>query len=69
VLSCGPGLASARDGLSDTQASLDAKRQRLQESLKLGQLPPDAELVDLARALDQFRLARGKELKNLTPEV
>jgi len=52
---------NAQDELSDAQTGLDAKRQRLQESLKLEGLPPDAELVDLARALDQLRLARSKE--------
>ena len=48
-------------GMSEEEIVLDARRQNLTDSLKLN--PPlfDAELVDLARALDQLRSARSKE--------
>lgn len=54
-------LKNDLEGLSEAKPELDARRQRLQDSLKLDDIPPDAELVDLARALDQLRSAQSKE--------
>ena len=54
-------LNNELEGLSDSQTELDTKRQQLQASLRLDAIPPDAELVDLARALDQLRSARNKD--------
>ncbi len=48
-------------GMSEERTSLDARRQELTDSLKLDVPMFDAELVDLARALDQLRSARGKD--------
>ena len=50
-------LESELAGLSDPEAALNARRQTLTDSLKLDSIPPDAELVDFARALDAFRSA------------
>ena len=44
----------------DEKNTLEARRQELKAALGLENLPPDAELVDFARALDQLRLARGE---------
>ena len=46
--------------MSEERTSFDARRQELTDSLKLDVRLDDAELVDLARALDQLRSARGK---------
>ena len=46
--------------LDEAEASLNERRQELLKSLKLDSLRPDAELVDFARALDQFRATRIK---------
>ena len=46
--------------LKQVETSLDERRRNLLESLKLDYMPPDAELVDLARALDHFRATRIK---------
>ncbi len=51
-------LETELEGLSEPEAALDARRQEIKEELGLNTLPPDAELVDYARALDQLRLAR-----------
>lgn len=51
-------LKNELDGLSEGEPALNATRQTLVESLKLEAIPPDAELVDFARSLDQFRSAR-----------
>ena len=48
-------------GMSEERTSLDARRQELTDSLKLDAPLFDAELVDLARALDQLRSARIKD--------
>ena len=48
-------------GMSEERTSLEARRQELTDSLKLDVPLFDAELVDLARALDQLRSARGKD--------
>ncbi len=48
-------------GMSEERTSLEARRQELIDSLKLDALLFDAELVDLARALDQLRSARIKD--------
>ena len=48
-------------GMSEERTSFDARRQELTDSLKLDVRLDDAELVDLARALDQLRSARGKD--------
>jgi DNA repair protein SbcC/Rad50 len=52
------GLESELDGLAEAEDVLNARRQKLLESLKLESIPPDAELVDFARALDRFRSVR-----------
>jgi ABC-type Mn2+/Zn2+ transport system ATPase subunit len=54
-------LNSELDGLSETETALNARRQKLADSLKLDVIPPDAELVDFARALDQLRSVRIKD--------
>jgi DNA repair protein SbcC/Rad50 len=54
-------LESELSGLSEVEAALGAKRKKLTGSLKLDEIPPDAELVDFARALDQLRSARIKD--------
>ena len=51
-------LDSELDGLADAEAALGARKRKIADSLKLDALPPDAEIVDFARALDQFRSAR-----------
>ncbi|MCH8913936.1 MAG: hypothetical protein IIA33_10265, partial [Planctomycetes bacterium] len=45
-------------GFAEAKTGFDARRQKLTDSLKLDAIPPDAELVDFARALDQLRSAR-----------
>ncbi len=52
---------SQLEGLSEGQPELDTRRQQLQDSLKLDEIPPDTDLVDFARALDHLRSARTKE--------
>ena len=54
-------LENELEGLSEPRAALDARREELKGRLDLDALPPDAELVDFARALDQVRLARGRD--------
>ena len=53
-------LKNRLNGLEKAETSLDERRKKLLESLKLDSVPPDAELVDLVRALDQLRTTRGK---------
>lgn len=53
-------LKNQLSGLDKAATSLDDRRKKLLESLKLDVLPPDAELVDFARALDQLRATRIK---------
>ncbi len=53
-------LKNQLNGLVDDKNTLETRRQELQATLGLEKLPPDAELVDFARALDQLRLARGE---------
>ena len=52
-------LQNHLDLLTEKQGALDIRRRKLQAALDLEYLPPDAELVDFAWALDQLRLARG----------
>ena len=47
------------DGLSEKNAALNARRRELKDKLGLPELPPDAELVDFARALDTLRQTRA----------
>ena len=54
-------LKNELEVLADAQSSLDARRQELQASLNLDAIPPDAELVDFARSLDQLRSARNRD--------
>ena len=54
-------LENELEGLSEPRAVLDARREELKGRLGLDTLPPDAELVDFARALDHVRLARGND--------
>lgn len=54
-------LKNELGGLSEAETALDARSQKLKDSLKLGAILPDAELVDFARALDLLRSARGKD--------
>jgi hypothetical protein len=51
-------LNNQLSALDSKEASLAERRQNLLESLKLDAMPPDAELVDFARALDQLRTTR-----------
>ncbi len=53
-------LKSQLQGVVEKEPSLDERRKNLLESLKLDPMPPDAELVDFARALDQLRETRKK---------
>ena len=53
-------LSSQLAQLDEAEASLDERRKSLLKSLSLDSLRPDAELVDLARALDQLRATRIK---------
>ena len=52
-------LKNDLEGLSEQKNVLATRRQELKEQLGLVALPPDAELVDFARALDHLRGARG----------
>ena len=54
-------LENELEGLQEQKNTLDARRRELTDSLGLDTLPPDAELVDFVRALDQYRLARGDD--------
>ena len=53
-------LSSQLAQLNEAEASLDERRKSLLKSVSLDSLRPDAELVDLARALDQLRATRIK---------
>lgn len=48
------------EALKEQERDLEIRRQDLKAALGLESIPPDAELVDLARALDQIRQARGE---------
>ena len=52
-------LKNELEGLSEQESALATRREELKDRLGLDALPPDAELVDFARALDQLRSARG----------
>lgn len=54
-------LQNTLEGLDEEKAEIDCERQALKDSLKLAEVKPDAELVDLARALDQLRQRRNEE--------
>ncbi len=54
--------------LAEGESDLEIRRQDLKAALGLKSLPPDAELVDFARALDDLRLAR-REHEASTGEV
>jgi DNA repair protein SbcC/Rad50 len=54
-------LENQLNGLSVQIDDLESRRTKLQESLKLYEIRPDADLVDFARSLDQLRCARSKE--------
>ena len=47
-------LSSDLKGLAEAEPLLAERRKKLLESLKLDAIPPDAELVDFVRALDQL---------------
>jgi uncharacterized protein YhaN len=51
-------LESEFEGLTEIELGLEERRKALADSLKLEVIPPNAELVDFARALDQLRMAR-----------
>ena len=53
-------LNSELNGLAEAESLLAERRKNLLESLKLDAMPPDAELVDFARALDRLRETRIK---------
>ena len=53
-------LKSQLDAVVEEETQLNEERGNLLECLKLDSIPPDAELVDIARALDQLRAARIK---------
>lgn len=61
-------LSNELEGLSEEETSLDARRQGLADSLNLDVIPPNAELVDFALALDRHRSARIKD-ERATGEV
>ena len=50
-------LEAEREGVDERRAGLEEERQALASRLRLEQIPADAELVDMARALDQLRQA------------
>lgn len=54
-------LQNSLEGLQDDRAQSESERREWRDRLKLDGLKPDAELVDLARALDQLRQARAEE--------
>ncbi|MFP6748155.1 MAG: hypothetical protein VCD66_11230, partial [Alphaproteobacteria bacterium] len=56
-------LQNTREGLAEEASRLEGQRRELCDGLGLEVGRGDVELVDLARALDQLRLARGKEGK------
>lgn len=51
-------LRNRQSILAEQKQELDGRRQHLAEALGIDHLPQDAELVDMARALDQLRVAR-----------
>ena len=51
-------LQNQLNGLAAAEASLEERRQHLRERLHLDSIVPDAELIDLARALDRLRETR-----------
>ena len=51
-------LTDELESLSEQETELEARRQALGAKLGLEEIQPDAELVDLARSLDQLRQAR-----------
>ena len=53
-------LENQLDGLRKQASALKTRRQELQLRLGLESLPADAEMVDLARALDELRQAQGE---------
>ena len=53
-------LNNKLEGMFEAETALEARRQKLKNSLKLDVPMIDAELVDFARALDQLRSARNK---------
>ena len=53
-------LENELEGLINNKKTLDTKRHELRANLKINDVLPDAELVDYARALDEFRLARSR---------
>ena len=53
-------LNNKLEGMFEAETALEARRQKLKNSLKLDVTMIDAELVDFARALDQLRSARNK---------
>ncbi|MDP6271408.1 MAG: AAA family ATPase [Alphaproteobacteria bacterium] len=55
-------LKNELEGLAATETGLEARRQSLQDGLKLAAIRPDTELVDFARGLDQLRSARRKQV-------
>ncbi len=52
-------LQNQLESLAEQEQGIESRRQGLQSALGLEALPPDAELVDFVRALDQLRLARA----------
>lgn len=53
-------LNSELKNVTELEPQLDEQRKRLLEDLNLESMPPDAELADMAQALDQLRKARIK---------
>lgn len=51
-------LRSELAGLTKKGTTLEERRRKLAESIKIDTIPHDAELVDFAHALDQLRVAR-----------
>ena len=53
-------LRSELSALAEKEPALDERRRRLLEQVGLDAMRPDAELVDIARALDDLRVARSR---------
>lgn len=56
-------LENQRKVAAERQAELERRRRELASRLGLDDIPPNAELVDMARALDQLRRARADEAR------
>ena len=58
-------LRSELSVLAENEPSLEKRRRRLLDEIGLDAMPPDAELVDIVRSLDELRVARIKHASAL----